>query len=90
MSEKEKEEKVGEELPVSEKLKVIKSVTLYKTKKWWSAAALIDSFGRKQVALYVLLNKNGKWKRNQKFVVHSKKEWNDVQRTVEKLISEIE
>jgi hypothetical protein len=45
-----------ENLPVSEKLKVLKSFTLYKTKRWWSAIALIDSFGRKQIALYVWLN----------------------------------
>jgi hypothetical protein len=31
-----------EKLPVSEKLKVLESVTLHKTSRWWSAIALID------------------------------------------------
>jgi len=78
-----------EELPVSEKLKVLKSFTLYKTGKWWSAIALIDSFGRKQIALYVWLNKNGKWKRNQKFIIHSRLEWFKIKETVENLVSQL-
>jgi hypothetical protein len=52
-----------EKLPISEKLKVLDAITLYKTDKWWSAIALVDSFGRKQIALYLWLNKDGKWKR---------------------------
>ena len=78
-----------EELPVSEKLKVLKSFTLYKTGKWWSAIALIDSFGRKQIALYVWLNKNGKWKRNQKFIIHSRLEWFKIKETVENFVSQL-
>jgi hypothetical protein len=78
-----------EELPVSEKLKVLKSFTLYKTGKWWSAIVLIDSFGRKQVALYVWLNKNGKWKRNQKFIIHSRLEWFKIKETVENFVSQL-
>jgi hypothetical protein len=72
-----------EDLPVSEKLKVLKSFTLYKTSRWWAAVTLIDSFGRKQIALYVWLNKDGKWKRNQKFIIHSKSEWLQIKEVIE-------
>jgi hypothetical protein len=41
---------------IAEKLRVLDSVTLYKTGKWWSAIALVESFGRKQIAFYVWLN----------------------------------
>ncbi|MEM5854094.1 MAG: hypothetical protein QW228_07050 [Candidatus Aenigmatarchaeota archaeon] len=78
-----------EKLPISEKLKVLDSVNLYKTNKWWSAIALIESFGRKQIALYVWLNKEGKWKRNQKFVIHNKAEWNQVKEVVDKFIAQL-
>jgi len=75
-----------EKLPISEKLKVLDSVTLYKTSKWWSVIALIDSFGRKQIAMYVWLSKEGKWKRNQKFVIHNKAEWAQAKEAIEKFL----
>ena len=75
-----------EKLPISEKLTVIQGTTLYKTEKWWSAVALVDSFGRKQIAMYLWLNKDGKWKRQQKFVIHNKAEWSQVKENVERLL----
>ena len=75
-----------EKLPISEKLTVIEGVTLYKTEKWWSAIALVDSFGRKQIAMYLWLNKEGKWKRQQKFVIRKKAEWSQIKEIVEKLL----
>ena len=78
-----------EELPVSEKLKVLDSVTIYKTDKWWSAIALVDSFGRKQIAMYLWLNKDGKWTRNQKFTVHNKAEWDQVKEAAEKFLPQL-
>jgi len=78
-----------EKLPVSERLRVLDSVTLYKTSKWWSAIALVDSFGRKQIAMYVWLNKEGRWKRNQKFIVHNKAEWTQVKEAAEKFLSQL-
>lgn len=78
-----------EKPPVSEKLTVLEHVTFVKTKKWWSAAVLLDSFGRKQVATYLWLNKNGKWKRQQKLVVRSKTEWDKIKDAVEKLVPKL-
>lgn len=78
-----------EKLPISEKLKVIDSSTLYKTSKWWSAIVLLESFGRKQIAMYVWLNKDGKWKRNQKFVIHNKGEWGQIKEAVDKFINQL-
>ncbi|MCS7365879.1 MAG: hypothetical protein NDF54_10615 [archaeon GB-1867-035] len=80
---------MSEELPVSEKLKVLNYVSLYKTEKWWSAVVLLESFGRKQVALYVWLKKSGKWKRNQKFTIHNKAEWNKIKELVERYIEQL-
>ena len=71
-----------EKIPVSEKLRVVEAVTLYKTDKWWSAVALVESFGRRQVALYVWLKKDGRWKRNQKYTIHSKGEWLQLKRAL--------
>jgi hypothetical protein len=78
-----------EKLPISEKLKVIEALTLYKTDKWWSAVALIESFRRKQIALYVWLKKDGKWKRNQKYTIHNKGEWLQLKESIERLVSKL-
>ena len=78
-----------EKLPISEALKTVEGITLYKTGKWWSAAALVDSFGRKQVGVYLWNNKEGKWKRKQKFVVHSKEEWAKIKETVDSLVAKL-
>ena len=75
-----------DKLPISEKLTVLDSVILYKTSNWWSAVALIDSFGRKQIATYLWLNKNGTWKRQQKFVIKNKEEWTKVREAIEKFL----
>lgn len=78
-----------EQLPVSEVLKVIDSATIYKTEKWWSAVVLMDSFGKRQVAVYVWNKRNDEWKRRQKFVVSNKKQWEQLKSSVEKFLSEL-
>lgn len=78
-----------EKLPISEKLKVLDSSTLYKTNKWWSAVALVESFGRKQIAIYLWLKKAGVWKRNQKYIIHNKGEWYQVKEAVEKYLTQL-
>jgi hypothetical protein len=78
-----------EKLPVSETLHVLKSETLYKTAKWWSAVAFLESFGRKQVAVYLWINKDGHWKRQEKLIVHNKKEWQQIKDSVGKFIQQL-
>ncbi|MEM2058885.1 MAG: hypothetical protein QXU11_06290 [Thermoproteota archaeon] len=79
-----------EKVPISEKIKTLEVITIYKTRKWWSAIALVESFGRKQIAMYVWLNKEGKWRRNQKYIIHSKSEWGKVKEATEKFISQLD
>ena len=71
----------------SEKLKIIKDTTIYKTNKWWSAVAVMESLGRGHFALY-LWNKTGdKWKRRQKFLMPNKtEEWTKLKEAVEKYL----
>jgi hypothetical protein len=75
-----------EQFPVSEKLKVIEGTTLFKSNKWWSAVVLLESFGRKQVGIYLWHERDGDWKRRQKFVVGSIDNWAKIKETVEKYI----
>jgi hypothetical protein len=78
-----------ETLPISEKLKVIKSTTIYKSEKWWLAVALVESFGRKQIAVYLWMKKEGQWKRKQKLVIHNMGEWLRIKEAVEKMLTEL-
>lgn len=77
---------MGEEgLPVSETQKVIEGITLYKTEKWWSAVALVDAFGRKQIAVYLWIKRGDQWKRKNKFIIHNQAEWQRIKGAIEKL-----
>jgi hypothetical protein len=78
-----------EKFPISEKLEVIEGITLYKSDKWWSAVALVESFGRKQIAIYLWIKKNDQWKRKNKFIVHNKAEWQQMKEAIEKLIQNL-
>jgi hypothetical protein len=80
---------MSEQLPISEKLKVIQSFTIYKTEKWWSAIALVESFGRKQIAVYLWTKKGDEWKRKQKMTIHNKSEWSRFREAIEKLIESL-
>ncbi|MEM3728011.1 MAG: hypothetical protein QXF75_02255 [Candidatus Bathyarchaeia archaeon] len=51
MTEKPEEER----LPVSEKVKVLRFQTLFKGGRWWAAAGLFESFGRKQTHSSILM-----------------------------------
>lgn len=80
---------MSEKFPISEKLKVIEGKTLYKTEKWWSAVVLLESFGRKQVAVYLWDKRNDRWKRRQKLVVKDKREWDRMREVVEELLQHL-
>jgi len=77
-----------EKFPVSEQLKIIEGTTVYKTDKWWSAVLVVESFGRKQIAVYLWNKKGDEWKRRQKFLVPSKDGWTKIKEAVEKYLEQ--
>jgi len=80
---------MSEEFPISEKLKIIKGKTLYKTDKWWSAVVSLESFGRKQVAVYLWSKSGDQWKRRQKLVVKSKEEWGRLKEAIDESLKDL-
>jgi len=68
---------------------VIQSFTIYKTDKWWSAVALIEAFGRNQVAVYLWMKRGDEWKRKQKMVIHRKDEWLHLKEAIGKLVGNL-
>ncbi|MFQ5951096.1 MAG: hypothetical protein ACE5KH_03320 [Candidatus Geothermarchaeales archaeon] len=89
MTETEESSLGREKLPISESLRVIRSETLSKTEKWWLAIALLEAFGRKQLAIYLWLKKAEGWRRQQKFVIRSKKDWERMREAVGRFLDEL-
>jgi hypothetical protein len=78
-----------EPIPIVPPLKVLEHKTINKRFGWWSAVVLVDSWGRKQICLYLWQKKGNKWARKQKFAIHSQEDWTMINETVEGLISEL-
>ena len=85
MSEPEKEK-----LPLWGSYKVIDYITISKNRKWWQAVVVFESFGRRTIATYLWTNKDGTWKRKQKFQVRTTDEWNKVKNAIEQLIPKLQ
>ncbi|UCE95620.1 MAG: hypothetical protein JSV51_07860 [Candidatus Bathyarchaeota archaeon] len=75
-----------EKFPVSETLNVVDGITLVKSDKWWSAVVALESFGRKQICVYLWIKKGDEWKRKQKFIVQRKDNWEEIKTAVDKLM----
>jgi hypothetical protein len=78
-----------EKLPISESIEVIEATTIFKSEKWWAAVALVKSFGRKQLAVYLWNKRDNLWKRRQKFVVRNKAQWAQFKEAIERLLPEL-
>ncbi len=74
-----------EKPPVSDFYTLIDHVTIFKSDKWWEAVAVIESFGRRSIALYLWQFRDGKWKRKHKFELRNLQEWEQVKKAVEAL-----
>jgi len=72
-------------LPISEFYKVFDHVTIFRNKKWWEAVAVIESYGKRSIAMYMWQFQDGKWKRKHKFQLRNLDEWNKVKKAVDQL-----
>ena len=66
---------MSEKLPISDFYKVIDHVTIFKSQKWWEAIAIIESYGKRSIAMYMWQFRDGKWKRKHKFQLRNIEEW---------------
>lgn len=74
-----------EKLPLSEFYKVVDHATIFRSEKWWEAIVVIESFGRRSIAMYLWQKRNDTWKRKHKFQIRNMDEWNKVKVAVEQL-----
>ena len=74
-----------EQLPLSSFYKVIDYLTIFRNEKWWEAIVIIESFGRRSIAMYLWTKRGDQWKRKHKFQIRNKEEWEKVKGAVDKL-----
>ena len=78
-----------EKLPISETLKILDYRTLNKSSNWWLAAVLVESWGRKQICLYLWQRRGKQWKRKQKFAIQNTEQWDRLSECVEDLLPQL-
>ena len=84
------EEKFDEEkMPILHPLKVIEFRTLSKGFGWWAAVVLVESWGKRQICLYLWQRKGNNWSRKQKFTIHDREKWDLIVNSVEELIEKL-
>ena len=79
----------GEKLPISEFYKVLEHHTIFKSDKWWEAIVLIETFGKRSIAMYMWQFRDGNWKRKHKFTIRGINEWTRVRKSVERLLPKL-
>ncbi len=79
----------NETLPIVAPLKVLESITINKRFGWWSAVVMVESWGRKQVCLYLWQKKGDRWARKQKFAIHNQEDWGLITEAVNSMIQEL-
>jgi len=83
------ERRETERVPIIAPLKVIDYKTINKRFGWWSSVVLLESYGRKQICFYLWQKRADKWKRKQKFAIHSQEDWELISNAVDKMIGEL-
>jgi len=83
------EQTESEPLPLSSFYKVIDYVTIFRSEKWWEAIVIIESFGRRSIAMYLWQNRDGQWKRKHKFQIRNPQEWEKVKSAIDRLAPQL-
>lgn len=78
-----------EKLPIIPPLKVLEHRTINKRFGWWSAVVMVESWGRKQICLYLWQKKGDRWARKQKFAIHNQEDWGLITDAVDSMVSEL-
>jgi leucyl aminopeptidase (aminopeptidase T) len=74
-----------EKLPVSKVYKVVDYTTLFKTDLWWEAIVVFETYGKRQMGMYLWQKRNGVWKRKNKFGIRSLEEWSKLRSAIDQL-----
>lgn len=77
--------------PVHEELEVLDGHTVYKSDDWWKAVVLYEGFrDRPEIGLYLWKMQDDEWRRQQKYVIRSREDWEGDKEALEQFVSELE
>jgi len=79
----------AERPPIAKPLDLISFKTVSKAFGWWSGCALVSSWGRKQISLYLWQKKEDRWARKQKFSIHNRTDWEKIKKIGDGIILEL-
>jgi len=83
-------ERKAEVLPIVSPLEVVDYRTLKKGSGWWLAVVLVESWGKRNIGLYLWQRKkDGRWHRKQKFTIHTKEKWGLITEAVDDLMKDM-
>ena len=82
-----------ESLPVSDYYTVSHSSTVFKTENWWKEIVSISEKGDynpepEEIVVYLWQDKNGEWKRSQKYSVEDPEGWETEKEAIERLLND--
>jgi len=77
------------EFPIHEDLDVQDGETIFKSDDWWKAIVLYEGYRGPEIAVYLWQQKDGDWRRSQKYVIRSQDDWEQDKEAIEKYVSEL-
>jgi hypothetical protein len=75
-----------DEFPVHEELEVLDGKTIFKSSDWLKAVVLYKGFSGREIGIYLWKQTGDSWKRQQKYVIRSKDDWETDQEAVKSLL----
>ncbi len=85
----EKQMEKDEKLPISNFYKVVDYATIFRTDLWWQAVVLFETYGKRQLGVYLWQNRNGQWKRKNKFGIRNVGEWEHLKKAIDQLSTKL-
>lgn len=76
--------------PIHEELEVQGGQTVFKSDDWWKAVVRYNGFRGDEVGVYLWKNKDGDWRRQQKYVIRSNDDWDRDKALIEEFVDELD
>lgn len=77
------------EYPVHEELDVQKGETVFKSDDWWKAIVLYEGYRGREIGVYLWQDRDGEWRRQQKYVIRSKDDWDQDREIINRYVEQL-
>lgn len=77
------------DFPVHESIDVQDGETIFKSDDWWKAVVLYEGYRGMEISIYLWQNQDSDWRRQQKYVVRSKDDWEEDKEVIEEFVTEL-